>query len=44
MTTLSGILWTLANTVTTWRDLAIAALAMLVIGCLWLYASLVDPS
>lgn len=30
----------LANTIHVWRDLAIAFLALVVIGCLWLYASL----
>jgi len=41
MTTLGQALETLAGTINVWRDAAIVGLAFIVIGCLYLYASLV---
>ncbi len=39
MSALGGFLQALAGTITLWRDAAIVLLALIVIGCLWLYAS-----
>ena len=42
MTTVGRIIQEMAGTMHLWRDGAIAALACIVIGCLWLYASAVN--
>jgi hypothetical protein len=42
MTTLGDVLIALSGSMSLWRDVAIAALAGVVIGALYLYASLVD--
>ena len=41
MTTVGHILQELAGTMHLWRDTAMVVLALIVIGALWLYASLV---
>lgn len=41
MSALGEFLMTLAGTIALWRDMAIMGLALIVIGCLWLYASAV---
>ena len=41
MTTLGAAIQTLAGTLPVWRDAAVAALACIVIGALYLYATLV---
>ena len=41
MSTLGAFLLSLAGTISLWRDLAIMGLALVVIGCLWLYATAV---
>ncbi len=44
MSTIGQWILGLADTVAVWRDLAITVLALFVIGCLYLYASLVSES
>ena len=41
MSTIGRVLQELAGTMHLWRDGAIAVLALIVIGALWLYASVV---
>jgi hypothetical protein len=40
---MSEILYAAANYLPVWRDSAVALLALVVIGCLWLYVSLGEP-
>jgi len=42
VSTLGQFLQELAGTIHVWRDGAIATLAVIVIACLWLYASAVN--
>ncbi len=44
MSTVGQIIYTAADTLPYWRDAAMAGLASIVIGCLWLYASVVGES
>jgi len=38
----SGLLYTLADTMPLWRNSAIGLLALVVIGCVWLYVQMYD--
>lgn len=40
MKTLQDIILGLADTIVLWRDIAVVILAGIVIGCLWLYVSI----